>query len=137
MACNECNKITNCDEQTNPSCSCPLKLGSICVKYDGEELITLDVEEGDDLTSILVKINDLINSLINGGIFTNIGEGTAIYKQVNLQGQAEFKTIVDTDSITVSVEGTDEIKAEVDEDWLTTYVQTFITNSFTNIGGRS
>ena len=133
MACNECNQISTCNDNTNPECSCPLKLGTICVFYDGIPLLNIDAVEGDNLQEILIKIDSLFGDIVNGGLFTNVGSGVGIYKQVNLQGQAEFKTFIDSDSITVSVDGTEEFKAEVDESWLTTYIQNTFDN--VNVGG--
>lgn len=133
MACNECNQVEECNDSSNPQCSCPLKLGTICVIYDGIELLTLNVQQGDNLQEILIKIDSLLTNLINGGLFTNIGNGEGVYKQVNLAGQAEFKTFVASDSVTVVVEGTEELKAEVDEAWLTTFIENIINNNATTL----
>ena len=101
--CNDCDTITDCTDSSNPDCSCPLKLGSICVIYDGIDLVVINATQGDNLQEILIKIDNLFNDLINGGLFLNIGGGSEVYKQVNVLGQAELRTFTSVDnSITVT-----------------------------------
>jgi hypothetical protein len=101
-----CTEPTDCTE----NCNCPLKLGSICVLYDGEELLTLQVVEGEDLTSILKKINDLLNTALNpDNLYLNIGTGAELWKQVNTLSQAEFRTIVSSNASLTITQNADEI----------------------------
>lgn len=92
MACNECNKP--CLDNQAPKCSCPIKLGTICVLYDGEPLGNLDVVAGENMQDILVKIDALIS---HSNLHKNIGEGAGVFKQINLLNQVELKSLISSD----------------------------------------
>lgn len=113
MGC--CNNAVLTNPCTDPtctgdSCSCPLLLGSICVLYDGEELLTIQAVEGDTLTSILEKIDALLNTSLNpSNLYLNIGGGVESFKQVNTLSQAEFRTFISSDASVTIVQNADTI----------------------------
>lgn len=102
ITCNECNPLVD------PLCSCPVKLDSVCVLYQGDTLTTLSVDAGDTLTAILVLINDYLATL-DTSLYTNIGTGEGIFKQINVLSQAEFKSIISSDTSLSVVSTAEEI----------------------------
>lgn len=91
-----------------------MKIGSSCVHYDGEEpLDNLEVVQGEDLTSILKKINDLDMTGTEEG-HVNIGGGAEVYKQKNLLGETELRTITSSDSSVEIIETSSTIDIKTD-----------------------
>ena len=59
-----CNSITISDCPPEDTCeACKEIIKSQCIKYTGEDLTTLGVENGDTLSQILIKLEAIITEL--------------------------------------------------------------------------
>jgi len=114
-----------CEEQR---CSCTHEHPTICIIHEGVELGTIDVYEGEDLESILKKIDNLFKEittiLYEGKLFINVGRGAEVLSKVNAQSQAEIRSLLSGDGIDV-VKNIDDIGFSINEEWLAN----FITNN--------
>jgi surface protein len=83
-------------------------LNSSCVFYDGDDLNPLSVTNGDNLTDVIIAINNYL-STTGSGLYTNVGTGAQMFKQVNVFSQAEFRTLVSSDNSLTFTQNDDEI----------------------------
>lgn len=131
--CNECKgEVSGCIDSKFSKCLCPIKLNSSCVLYDGKSLGNLEVHNGEDLTSIIIKINDLIQQSGLGELI-NVGDGAEVYKGVNLNNQSEIRTIVSNDgSLTITIDG-DTINIEAAAVEYTDVPRYIVNNLYTGL----
>lgn len=134
MACTNCKDSILNDEDViipDPQCQddcpddvgCPDTLSSGCVIYQGSDISCLDIENGDTLTEIIVKLGALCDS-ITGSI-------TACKVRVNADDTCcdylESKIKSDTLDVSVDVDGRDCKIIRIEEkDWTWTNIN--ITN---------
>ena len=130
MSCN-CEQITcnECNSLSDPQCNCPVKLDSVCVIYYGDALTTISVVEGDTLESILAEINTYLSTLASG-LYTNIGTGAGVYKQINTLSQVELRTLLSSDSSLTVTEGANSIDIKLNG------TLAGEVNTASNIGGQ-
>ncbi|AGO49459.1 tail fiber [Cellulophaga phage phi4:1] len=139
MSCKECEEIDNLTCGCEEYCDCSIKLSTICSYYDGVKLKIINTYEGENLESVLLKVEELFKSIfeiLNGSLYLNIGEGAKVYKRNNSRNQAEFRTILTSNSVSV-VEYSEEIGLNINEDWLLAFLTennpTDTNTSFVNV----
>lgn len=144
MACKECEDIDNyncqCEEQY---CNCKIKLSTVCVLYDGVVLSVLDTYEGENLESILKKIDELFGDIFNifeNLAYRNLGSGAEVFKRVTSNRVLEFRTLLGSQAIQVQ-ENLNEIGITLNEQWLFDFIsnagiETITTISNTITGKR-
>jgi hypothetical protein len=84
----------------------------------------LDTYDGQNLESILINIDALFQDIfdkLNGSLYINIGDGAKVFKKVNHLTQAEFRSILSSDSIDI-VENLNDIGVSVNETWLSNFI---------------
>lgn len=77
MSCNNC-KCNTCVKK--PICGCPITLSSECVKYTvNKRLDVLNVNEGDTLQDILIKLESFLSTLIVPETTAQLMDGKLVY----------------------------------------------------------
>jgi hypothetical protein len=139
MACKECQDLENHNCGCEDYCECSIKLSTICSLYDGVKLKVIDTYQGENLEGILLKIDLLfadIFKILNGSLYLNIGDGAKVYKRNNSKNQAEFRTILSSESINV-IENLEDIGISINQTWLTDFITNLgsadINTFFTNV----
>lgn len=90
------------------SCECPIKdLSTDCVIYKGYELPNTDIVTGDDITTVIKKIDDRFTTIekstdIMKPKITNVGSGERIYSGEDAQGYSMLRTLKPTGKITLT-----------------------------------
>jgi hypothetical protein len=111
-----------CNESKKPckqkSCACPVKdLSTDCVVLGGD-LECSNIEAGLILTEALQRLDEVIcekfSSTTNYIRLKNVGVGVGVFKQTNLTGEKELKSIISSDNSVQVTATADEIdlKAE-------------------------
>lgn len=136
MACKKCEEQDNynCD-CGNDNCNCATKLSTVCSVYEGVKLTILDTYEGQDLESILKKVDFLftdIFDILQSRTYTSIGEGADVFKRVNGLNQAEFRSILSSDSVNI-LENLEDIGVSINETWLEDFILNVDAETTTNI----
>lgn len=111
MACN-CEPTPCGCTQSEPcvqtDCTCPIKdLSTDCVLYDGDTLTCSSIAGDQTLTEVLEQLDAFIcaqfDTITNYLQLVNIGNGARVYKQTNLAGQKELRTIKSADTTLLEV----------------------------------
>lgn len=88
------------------NCGCKEDLSVLNIKYDGNSLTCISIEEGDNLQAIFSNINDVICTLkeasATGVNIKNIGTGKKAYKGKDVDGINEFRTFLQGTGISVT-----------------------------------
>ncbi|MAX51594.1 MAG: hypothetical protein CMH22_06400, partial [Methylophaga sp.] len=92
-------QIEDCGCTENQPCGeCKHKHSTICILHEGVRLTTIDTYKGENLESILDKIDALFKQLNDavfaGSSYLNVGGGSEVFSKVNAQSKAEFRTLV-------------------------------------------
>lgn len=121
--CTETQQTTYICGECAPStpCNCPvIDLSTDCVLYDGDTIQcqSTDVVLKNTVLSIALKnIVDFfclkLSEVANRFRIVNIGLGAKVYKQENLLGQKELRTIISSDTSVIITEGTTTIDITV------------------------
>ena len=152
MGCNCKNNSNNCNSCPTETCGCKMNLSALCVVYQGGNLDTLGITEGDRLEIILGDIDNYLSYLndliISGFIGINVGGGVELYKGLNSDDLGELRTFVDSPSVTVA-NTADTISFEVSQTWIDAIINpilsdiiqintsiTNLQNSFTTLQGN-
>ena len=86
MSCNKCKKNKCCCNSTS----------LLDIKYKGEQLECISIEEGDNLSTALININERFCNITptpSNLDIINIGEGEDIYAGVSTQNKKQLKSI--------------------------------------------
>lgn len=123
----------DCKCQQEKDCSCEVKdLGTRCIIYDGELLPNLNVETHTDLTTILEKIDYQFSQEANPVYVNvlNIGSGEGVFKQLDILGRVQLKTIISEDNL-ITINGlSEEIGIGVDRGELSNIIQQEASTNF-------
>ena len=137
---NPCNQTPNICGQTpctpTQDCSCPVRLNTECLTYNGLDLECSGIESGLDLNQTLqlldayictaiAEINDSINLI-------NVGTGLQIYAGIDAIGRRKIRSITTTGDLLTSVQNENDITFGIDEEALSEFVQDNIT--IVNVG---
>lgn len=144
MGCNSCNKkptiLCGCEKKL-PKCGCDFKVNTECVHYNGSTLIPLGLVNGDNMEDALVLLNDTIadikKALEEGMKITNIGVGSELYKGINSDGYAEFKTLMEGAGIKL-VDHSNGVEIQGDNVWIEQHISdalrgSWLENKFRNL----
>jgi hypothetical protein len=139
MACTTCNQTQNkCTCTTVSSCvsedcSCPVRIGTDCWTYTGDDLECSGISKDTIGTEAIQQLDEFICTKFaevqNFFTITNIGNGADVYKGIDLLGQKELRTISKLGDLITVTENTNEITISIDEDELTTFVEGLDTNT--------
>lgn len=119
-----CSKTTveykKCKCAPEAPCECAVKdLSTDCSVYQGDNLECSGIVKGTILTELIQQLDAFIcairDQLINSLSLINIGTGAKIYKGVDGIGRKEIRTIVSTETVTVT-ENTNDISLDVNLD---------------------
>lgn len=107
---NPCVQVTPCVE---PNCTCKLFLDSKCLTNISVDTPCVDIPKGLPFnewmplafTRLCTKIGEVASNLV----LKNIGNGAKIFKQVNILGEKELRTIVSSDNSVNIEENSDNI----------------------------
>lgn len=110
MACNCDPNPCGC-AQSEPcvqtDCSCPVIIPTDCVTYNGDVFACSSIEGGQTLTEVLEQLDAFIcaqfETIANYLQLVNVGNGARVYKQTNLAGQKELRTIKSADTTLLEV----------------------------------
>jgi len=121
----DCNKTSLCG--CKPKCTgCAVFIDSSCVNNVDVDLGCSGILKGQTLSEVLVQLDaficDKFGSISNFSTLINIGTGTPIFKQTNVLGQKELKTLLGSNLITITP-GTNEITLSVNETALNTFIE--------------
>lgn len=144
--CN-CNKITTttqnhiCKPACPPQedCTCPVRLNSECLTYNGNDLECSGIESGLPLNQTLELLDTYvceaiaeINSSIN---LINVGTGEDIYAGIDGIGRRKIKRVNTDSNILTITPNTDDITFGIDEEALNTFIEeNKKTYSVANVG---
>jgi hypothetical protein len=140
---NPCNQNQNICGQTpctpTQDCSCPTRLSSECVTYNGLDLECSGIESGLDLNQTLQLLDAYICTAIaeiNNSInLINVGTGLQIYAGIDALGRRKIRSIITTGDLLTSVQNTDDITIGIDEAELSQFVKdNQKTYSVANVG---
>lgn len=136
MACKDCNNIDNldcgCEEQ---HCNCKIQLSTVCILYEGVYLSVIDTYDGDNLESILLKIDTIfkdIFDIIDSTAYKNLGTGAEIFKRITSNRIIEFRTILGDSSVKVE-QNLNDIGISLNEQWLYNFILNSDIETITNI----
>ncbi len=108
------NCTTTCVQS---GCGCLSRYSAECIIYDGEELTCTNIAVGLNLNDLIQQIDayfcifrDEINNFIT---ILNLGAGAQVYRDDNLQGQKQLRSLISADGSLVINELTDEIEFDV------------------------
>ena len=130
--CNNCNQTapTPCGQtpcQPQQDCSCPVRLNSSCVTYDGLDLSCSGIVSGLDLNATIEALDQYICdaiSEINDSInLINVGTGAEVYAGIDAIGRRKIRSLITTGDLLTSVQNTDDITLGIDEDALNDFIQ--------------
>ena len=144
--CNCNNTITTtqnhvCKPKCPPQedCTCPVRLSSECVTYNGNDLECSGIESGLPLNQTIELLDnyiceaiDEINASIN---LVNVGTGEDIYAGIDGIGRRKIKRINTDSNILTITPNTDDITFGIDEEALDTFIEANQkTYSVANVG---
>ena len=144
--CNCNNTITTtqnhvCKPKCPPQedCTCPVRLSSECVTYNGNDLECSGIESGLPLNQTIELLDnyiceaiDEINSSIN---LINVGTGEDIYAGIDGIGRRKIKRVNTDSNILTITPNTDDITFGIDEEALDTFIEANRkTYSVANVG---
>ena len=122
-ACNGCQaEVHICNQcPTEQPCDCEvIDLSTDCVLYTGDDIIcneVIVVPKNTILSDALNKIVDWactrLADIQNFFVIKNVGAGARVFKQTNLIGEKELRTITSTDNSVTITEETDTINLSV------------------------
>ncbi len=123
--CSQC--VCSCKSKCIPKdCSCKVLLNSDCINNITEDLTCSGILKGQTLSEVLVQLDAYIcavfDSLDNPLTLVNVGAGAEIYKGINVFGEKEIRSLVESGLITI-VQSTDEITISVDETALSAFIE--------------
>lgn len=96
MSCNNC-KCNKCVKK--PICGCPIQLGSECVRYNlNLRLNTLNINEGDNLQDILIKIEEFANNITINASPTRYMDGKVIFEAIGGETIVSIPDLVKLDA---------------------------------------
>ena len=146
--CN-CNNTNPCSQTTNicgqkpctptQDCSCPTRLNTECVTYNGLDLECSGIESGLDLNQTLQLLDtyicDAIAEINNSINLINVGTGLQIYAGIDAIGRRKIRSLITTGDLLTSVQNTDDITIGIDETELSQFVKdNQKTYSVANVG---
>lgn len=107
---------TTCVQDT---CGCLSKYSGECIIYDGEELTCTNIAVGLNFNDLIKELDEYFclfkNEIQNFISILNLGTGARVYRDDNLLGQKQLRSLLSlNDSLTISEE-TDEITFEVQQ----------------------
>lgn len=128
---NPCNQTPNICGQTpctpTQDCSCPVRLNSSCVTFDGLDLECSGIESGLDLNQTLQLLDAYICTAIaeiNNSInLVNVGTGLQIYAGIDAIGRRKIRSLITTGNLLTSAQNTDDITLGIDETELSQFVK--------------
>ena len=144
--CNCNNTITTtqnhvCKPKCPPQedCTCPVRLSSECVTYNGNDLECSGIESGLPLNQTIELLDnyiceaiDEINASIN---LVNVGTGEDIYAGIDGIGRRKIKRVNTDSNILTITPNTDDITFGIDEEALDTFIEANRkTYSVANVG---
>jgi hypothetical protein len=118
MSCN-CSEINPCSQTPciEVHCECPVLIKSDCVNEVTVDLPCLNISKKKTLNEWMLALDAAIcakflalQSYFN---LKNIGLGAKIYKQINLLGEKELRTIVSNDNSVIIEENSDNINFKI------------------------
>lgn len=144
MGCNSCNKkptvLCGCEKKL-PKCGCDFKINTECVHYNGSTLLPMGLVNGDNMEDALVMINDILSSIKQGleerTKITNVGVGSELYKGVNSDGYAEFRTLMEGAGIKLE-QHPNGVEVKGDSAWIEQRIEdalrgSWLENKFRNL----
>lgn len=123
--CKENNKCGCNNPCQSKPCGCTYTVNSDCVLWTGGAFCAIQAVRGDTLTKIIEWVDNYICELTEYVFLAeNVGGGIGLYIGETLAGVQEFKTFVDSESITV----TEDVDAQtvsftVNEDWINDFIE--------------
>ena len=110
-----CQQTSPCHQNNTPcgqqpcspieDCSCPTRLNSECVTYNGDNLECSGIETGLDLNQTLQLLDayicDAISQINNSINLINIGDGLQIYAGIDALGRRKIRTLTSNDDSVV------------------------------------
>lgn len=122
MACN-CSEIEyKCGDKpkcVKKDCSCPVKIGTECWTYTGDDLECSSIKGGTIGTEVIQQLDAFIcakfEDVQNYFSLINIGSGAKVYKGMDLAGKKELRTITKTGNLIQITETDSEINITIDE----------------------
>lgn len=146
--CN-CNQPKPCEQTPNicgqpictpvQDCSCPTRLNSECVTYNGEDLECSGIESGLDLNQTLQLLDqyicDAISQINNSINLINIGTGLQIYAGIDALGRRKIRTLITEGNILTSVQNENDITFGIDKNELSNFIQENVI--LINVGGET
>jgi hypothetical protein len=111
-------------------CTCPVRLNSECITYDGDDLECANIESGLPLNQTIKLLDEHVCeaiSEINASInLINVGEGEDIFAGIDGIGRRKIKRVNTNSNILTITPNTDDITFGIDEDELTEFVENLI-----------
>ncbi len=140
-ACNGCQaEVHICNQcPTEQPCDCEVKdLSTDCIIYDQDDIIcngVVVVPKNTILSDALNKIVDWactrLSDIQNFFVIKNVGAGAKVFKQTNLIGEKELRTITSTNNSVIITEGVDTINLAVASSAITDVCITSLDNTVT------
>ena len=130
--CNNCNQTapTPCGQtpcQPVQDCSCPVRLNSECVTYNGLDLSCSGILSGLDLNATIEALDqyicDAISEINNSINLINVGTGLQFYAGIDAIGRRKIRTLITTGNLLTSVQNTDDITLGINTENLSEFVQ--------------
>ena len=140
---NPCNQNQNICGQTpctpTQDCSCPTRLNTECLTYNGLDLECSGIESGLDLNQTLQLLDtyicDAIAEINNSINLINVGAGLQIYAGIDAIGRRKIRTLITTGDLLTSVQNENDITFGIDETELSQFVKdNQKTYSVANVG---
>lgn len=114
--CSGCNECNPCDP--NP-CGCKFIVDPKCIQWGGADFCAIQVSQGGSLEDILLWVDNFICNLSDFAVLNkNVGTGVGIYGGTDTDYYEKFRSLVNSDSVTVTEPDGDTIGFEVNTTWL-------------------
>lgn len=132
MCNNNCNQTapTPCGQtpcQPVQDCSCPVRLNSSCVTFDGLDLSCSGIVSGLDLNATIEALDqyicDAISEINNSINLINVGTGLQFYAGIDAIGRRKIRTLITTGDLLTSTQNTDDITLGIDKTELSQFVK--------------
>lgn len=95
MSCHNCN-CNKCVKK--PICGCPINLGTECVNYNlNLRLPTLNINQGDNLQDILIKIEEFVSNLVINNSPTRYMDGKVVFEAIGGETVVSIPDLVKLD----------------------------------------